>query len=129
MLASGKLEVAGSFQLLASHIVQAPLQLSVASGLDKEVFSLIICLHDKVSKGLDVWPGAASFQVHNSSLISSLNEDVSPIPLLAWLEASQLRMISVALCMFPMVPKILILELSMWSASFHGLHVLEWVAG
>lgn len=99
-----------SFQILASHkVVQAP-PVDVASSLDEEVFSLINSLHDKVSKSLDapagVWPGAASFQVHDRSLISSLNEEVSPILLQAWLETSHLRMISGALCMFPTVPRI-----------------------
>lgn len=88
----------------------------MASSLE-EVFSLIISLHDNESEGLDagagVWPGAASCQVHNSSLISSLNGDVSPIQLRAWLEGSQLRMILVALCMSPVVPKNMILETSM----------------
>lgn len=42
--------------------------------------------------------------------MSSLNEGVSPILLWAWLEASQLGMISVALCTFPKVPENVILE-------------------
>lgn len=46
--------------------------------------------------------------------MSSLNEEVSPILLWAWLEASQLGMISVALCWVPKVPKNVILERSMY---------------